>query len=357
MALISVLALCRYSRLGSASRLRFLDMLPVLRQHGVLVDVCSFFDDEYLVRLYAGRRIATSSLLGYYTSRFRTLLDRSRHDLIWLEKEAVPWLPWPIERLLLGGRPVAVDFDDAWYLRYQKHPNPLVRAALSGKLPALVRASRLTIVGSAHLGAWARRMRAPRVLELPTTVDLSRYQIASGTPGSDFTIGWIGSPANAATYLPPLAGVFAELTAEAGVRLDLVGSGPIALDGAKVHNLPWSEADEGRLIGGFDVGIMPLHHDEWSEGKCAYKLIQYMASGLPVVASPVGMNRVVVQDGVNGFLADTPEQWRTALLTLRADPALRRRMGAVGRALVEAEFSHLKVGHDLAMALRQAAAE
>ena len=102
---------------------------------------------------------------------------------------------------------------------------------------------------------------------------------------------------------------------------------------------------------------MPLRHDEWSEGKCAYKLIQYMASGLPVVASPVGMNQVVVRDGVNGFLADTPEQWRAALLTLRADPALRRRMGAAGRALVEAEFSHLKVGVQLAQALRQAAAE
>jgi glycosyltransferase involved in cell wall biosynthesis len=331
-------------------------MLPVLRQQNVLVDVHSFFDDEYLIRLYAGRRAAVSSLLGYYTRRFRTMLDRAHTDLIWLEKEAVPWLPWPIERWLLGGRPYVVDFDDAWHLRYQEHPNPLVRAALAGKLPAIVRASRLAIVGNAYLGAWARRMQAPRILELPTTVDLSRYPLATGTPDGGFTIGWIGSPANAAMYLPPLAGVLAELTAGAGVRLDLVGSGPFALDGVAVRNLPWSEADEGRLISGFDVGIMPLRHDEWSEGKCAYKLIQYMACGLPVVASPVGMNRVVVRDGVNGFLADTPEQWRSALLTLRGDPALCRRMGAVGRALVEAEFSHVTVGLQLAAALRQAAA-
>ena len=137
-------------------------MLPVLRQQDVFVDVCSFFDDEYLVRLYAGRRVATSSLLGYYARRFRTLLGRARHDLIWLEKEAVPWLPWPVERLLLGGRPCVVDFDDAWYLRYQEHSNPIVRAALAGKLPALVRACRLTIVGSAHLGLGATDGRAPR---------------------------------------------------------------------------------------------------------------------------------------------------------------------------------------------------
>jgi glycosyltransferase involved in cell wall biosynthesis len=331
-------------------------MLPILQQSGISVDVRSFFDDEYLVRLYAGRRVSVSSLLGYYARRLQILLDRAHHDLIWLEKEAVPWLPWSIERRLLGDRPYVADFDDAWYLRYQEHRNPLVRAALAGKLPAIVRASRLTIVGNAYLGAWARRMQAPRILELPTTVDLGRYPLATGTPDGGFTIGWIGSPANAAMYLPPLAGVLAELTAEAGVRLDLVGSGPITLDGVAVHNLPWSEADEGRLIGGFDVGIMPLRHDEWSEGKCAYKLIQYMASGLPVVASPVGMNRVVVRDGVNGFLADTPEQWRSALLALRRDPALRRRMGAVGRELVEAEFSHATVGVRLAAALRQAAA-
>lgn len=330
-------------------------MLPVLQTQDILVDVDSFFDDEYLTRLYAGHRPAVMSLLGYYAHRFRTLMRRKPYDLIWLEKEALPWLPWWIERWLLGGRPYVVDFDDAWYLRYQQHPNPLVRVALAGKLAALVRASRVAIVGSAHLGEWARRMQAQRIVELPTTVDLSRYPLASGTPDGGFTIGWIGSPANAATYLPPLAGVFAELTAEAGVRLDLVGSGPIALNGAEVRCLPWSEAEEGRLISGFDVGIMPLRHDEWSEGKCAYKLIQYMACGLPVVASPVSMNRMVVRDGVNGFLADTPEQWRAALSTLRHDPALRARMGAAGRALVEAGFSHLTVGLRLAAALRQAA--
>jgi glycosyltransferase involved in cell wall biosynthesis len=352
---LSVLALCRYSRLGSSTRLRFLDLLPLLRQEGLRVDVCSFFDDFYLTRLYVNRRPTVPSLLGYYGRRLRAMLRTRRYDLVWLEKEALPWLPWWLEGVLLRRRPYAVDFDDAWYLRYQDHSNPLVRASLAGKLRALVRRSRLAIVGNARLETWAEEAGASRILQLPTAVNLDRYPLAIRAPNEAFTIGWIGSPGTARAYLPPLAPVFAELATAVGCRLELVGSGPLALPGVTTTILPWSEAEEAHLIGRFDVGIMPLAHDLWSESKCAYKLIQYMAAGLPVVASPVGMNRTVVRDGVNGFFADTAEEWRSALLTLRHDAALRRRMGAAGRRLVEAEFSHVNAGLTLAQGLRQAA--
>ncbi len=283
------------------------------------------------------------------------MLRLRRYDLVWLEKEALPWLPWWLEGALLRRRPYAVDFDDAWYLRYQGHPNPLVRASLAQKLSTLVRGSSLAIVGNAQLEAWAKEAGARRVLRLPTAVNLNRYPVAERAPNAGCTIGWIGSPLTAAAYLPPLASVFAELTRAQGCRLELVGSGPLALEGVKVSILPWSEAEEARLLGGFDVGIMPLAHDEWSESKCAYKLIQYMATGLPVAASPVGMNRTVVRHGVNGFLADTAEEWRSALVTLRGDPALRRRMGEAGRRLVEEEFSHVRAGQRLVEGLREAA--
>jgi glycosyltransferase involved in cell wall biosynthesis len=355
MTSISVLALCRYSRLGSSTRLRFLDLLPVLRQQGIAVDACPFFDDSYLTRLYAGRRPAAPALAGYYARRLRAMLQTKRYDLLWLEKEALPWLPWWLERALLRRRPYAVDFDDAWYVRYRDHPNPVVRALLAGKLSTLVQRARLAIVGNAQLEAWAEKAGACRILRLPTTVDIGRYAPAGREGSEDFTIGWIGSPLNAAAYLHPLVPVFAELTGDGGCRLELVGSGPIALAGVRTSVLPWSEAQEAALIGRFDIGIMPLAHDPWSEGKCAYKLIQYMAAGVPVVASPVGMNRTVVHHGVNGFLADTPDEWRSALLTLRADPALRRQMGRAGRRLVEAEFSHVKAGLRLAEGLREAA--
>jgi len=97
--------------------------------------------------------------------------------------------------------------------------------------------------------------------------------------------------------------------------------------------------NEAADIRHFDVGIMPLPDAPWERGKCGYKLIQYMACGKPVVASPVGVNSRIVCHGENGFLANNLEQWREALLTLRDHPALRQQMGNEGRARVEREYS------------------
>ena len=108
--------------------------------------------------------------------------------------------------------------------------------------------------------------------------------------------------------------------------------------GLPMDSLPWAEATESEDIARLDIGIMPLVDAPFERGKCGYKLIQYMACGLPVVASPVGVNRQIVEHGVNGFLADTPEAWATALRTLCHDPALRARMGAAGRRKVEQQY-------------------
>jgi glycosyltransferase involved in cell wall biosynthesis len=106
-----------------------------------------------------------------------------------------------------------------------------------------------------------------------------------------------------------------------------------------------------------DLGLMPLMDTPWARGKCGYKLIQYMACGLPVIASPVGVNREIVQHGVNGFLAETDSEWRTALSTLLGDPALRLTMGQAGRKMVEDRYSLQVWGPRVAEMLVRAAAE
>jgi len=118
---------------------------------------------------------------------------------------------------------------------------------------------------------------------------------------------------------------------------------------------PWAEETEASEIQAFDVGIMPLDDTEWERGKCGYKLLQYMAAGRPVVASPVGVNPDIVEPGVTGLLARTPEEWRTALTRLRDDPGLRARMGAAGRRRVEADYS-LDIAEPRLRALLQSAA-
>ena len=119
--------------------------------------------------------------------------------------------------------------------------------------------------------------------------------------------------------------------------------------------LPWSEELEAASIAECDIGVMPLSDSPWERGKCGYKLVQYMACGLPVVASPVGANVQLVQPGMNGWLADTPAEWVQHLQHLLTDPAARTRMGQDGRARVEAEYSIQRTAPKLTQLLKTAA--
>ena len=352
MADLRVLQLSRYDRLGGSSRLRFYDFHPHLAEQGIRVTALPFFDDPYLQRLYARKPSAPLQIARYYHGRLRTLLTVAKsHDLIWLEKEALPWLPHIMELPLLRRIPYVIDFDDAWFHRYDRHRNPVVRTLLSSKFPALVRGAAAVIAGSPYLAEWAEARGARKVVRLPTTVDLGRYTVKERSDQGSFVIGWMGSPSSA-HYLTAVAPVLSAMTGDRTI-VRLIGSGRVEIGNVEI--LPWMEATETSDLTGFDVGIMPLTSDEWSEGKCAYKLIQYMAAGLPVVASPVGMNREVVKHGVNGFLADTHQEWSDALMALRNDPTLRARMGANGRNLAEQSYSLAGNAPLLAQTLRDAA--
>ena len=122
------------------------------------------------------------------------------------------------------------------------------------------------------------------------------------------------------------------------MSFSVVGSGQIDLDGVPMSIIPWSEETEVDHIQDFDIGIMPLPDSQWEQGKCGYKLIQYMACGKPVVASPVGANRKIVEHGVNGFLAGSTEEWLEALTVLRDNSDLRKKMGTAGRKKVEKRY-------------------
>jgi len=140
-------------------------------------------------------------------------------------------------------------------------------------------------------------------------------------------------------YRDSLQHAFAKVCSDINARLVLVGSGQVQLDGIPTEIRTWSEETEVKNIQDFDVGIMPIPDDPWTRGKCGYKLIQYMACGRPVIASPVGVNQQIVEDGANGFLAVTVSDWVHALKTLGNDYELRDRMGKAARAKVESQYS------------------
>jgi hypothetical protein len=260
---------------------------------------------------------------------------------LWIEKELFPWLPWFIEQtLILGGTPVVTDYDDAVFHRYDLHGSHVVRRMLGSKIDKLMRHSSTVVAGNAYLKDRAHAAGAGRIEIVPTVVDLDSYAVRPcAVESSARHIGWIGTPSTWTEYMAPMMPLLAGIAEVHGVRVMAVGAGQPADPHPLLDILPWSEESEVALIQKMDIGIMPLTDTPWARGKCGYKLIQYMACGLPVVASPVGVNSDIVEHGVNGFLASTEIEWRSALGTLLSDPNLRHRMGAAGRQKVERDYS------------------
>lgn len=351
---MKVLLLSRYDSLGASSRVRFLQYLNYFRANGLEVEVAPLFSNAYLEALYSGRGRLREVVAGY-AGRIKVLLRARRYDVLILEKELFPFLPAAAERLLrAAGVPYLVDYDDALFHRYDLHGNPLVRRLLGRKIDAVMRHAAVVVAGNSYLADRARKAGAKDVEIIPTVVDIERYKPAGNRPEGPPVVGWIGTP-NTSRYLVPLIPVFEHLRRAMPVRFVAVGARAEDFVGTPVEAWPWSEETEVASIQSFDIGIMPLDDTPWERGKCGYKLIQCMACGVPVVASPVGVNREIVFHGKNGFLVDTVEEWKQSLERLvRMDPATRTAMGSVGRARVERWYSLQVQAPRLLQALRKA---
>jgi glycosyltransferase involved in cell wall biosynthesis len=353
---MNILLLSRYSRLGASSRLRTMQYLPILACEGLHVEVAPFFDDAYLEVLYSGQGMRRSTA-GYMLERIKRMRRRPAPDLIWLEKEALPWVPWLVERAVLPhGIPIVSDYDDAVFHRYDKHPRGVVRSVLGRKIGRVMAASDLVMAGNPYLADHARRSGARRVEIIPTVVDLESYDVDLGGKSNDAPcIGWIGTPQTWKELAHPVHKVLDPLLAQNSAIFRAVGAGMQPETRGTLEIVPWAESTEVSLIQSMDIGVMPLPDTPWTRGKCGYKLIQYMACGLPVVASPVGVNSEIVEHGVSGFLAESDDEWLAAVKTLLNNPFLRRRMGAAGRKKVEEKYSLQASGPRVAQMLRSVA--
>lgn len=352
---MKVLMLSRYGRLGASSRMRSYQYQPWLEAAGIQVTQAPLLSDVYVHGIQHGTR-SPREVLSAYAGRVQALLSSRKFDLLWIEKDALPWLPAWFEKMLLPGTlPYVLDYDDAVFHQYDQHRNPVVRALLAGKHPALMRGAALVVTGNAYLADYARRAGASHVEVVPTVIDLARYPVEMCIRDASNTtprVGWIGQRATA-SFLAPYAPLFERLSAEGQARFAAIGIDTQAR-GLPMVSIPWTEETEVASLASFDIGIMPLRDGAFERGKCGYKLIQYMACGLPVVASPVGVNLQIVEHGINGFLAETPEQWERALCTLLADGDLRQRMGQAGRQKVEREYCIQVMGPRLSRLLVEA---
>jgi glycosyltransferase involved in cell wall biosynthesis len=336
---MKVLFLTKYSRNGASSRLRSYQYFPFLEAKGISVSVSPFFDEDYLMNLYSGKRIAKRKLLKYYLNRFLMLFSIYKYDRVVIEKELFPYFfSWFEKGLHLLKVKYIVDYDDAIFHNYDLSTNKLISYCLKNKINNVMKYSGCVVVGNGYLAERAKDSGAKKIMLLPTVINTELYSAKNNYAGSKVIIGWIGSPSTF-KYVKNSTAVFSKLLELDNVELHIIGATQDLGLGDKVKYLKWTEDSEIALISNFDIGIMPLENTPWELGKCAYKLIQYMGCGVPVVASAVGMNKEVVEDGINGFLVEGQESWLTSLSQLIESSDLRETFGKKGRLKVEAKFS------------------
>jgi glycosyltransferase involved in cell wall biosynthesis len=339
---IRILALSPVPYEGAGCRFRIAHYIPYLATEGIDVTVAPFYDRQFFRLVYEKRRLARKAwhFLKQTAARLATVARAGRYDAIWIYREAFPVGPPLLEAMLHGlRRPLLYDFDDAVFL-----PNTSAANRYVGKLKYVQKIGRIigycdeVIAGNEYLATYARRFNSS-VHVIPTSVDTHVFVPRSGGPSAAApVVGWIGTPTTAA-YLLPLGPVLSALSVHTEFTFRMSGAAPLTIPGVRVEFPSWSLEREVELFNTCDIGVYPLPDDDWARGKCGFKAIQFMACGVPVVASPVGVNREIIDDGVNGFLADSAPEWNRKLTRLLADANLRRQIGAAARRTIEERYS------------------
>ncbi len=289
-----------------------------------------------------------------YVKRFalvcQILIFKKKYDLVLIEYELFPYFP-PLFETILHKRGIKyiVDYDDAIFHKYDMSNNKIIHGLLKNKIAKVMEYADHVIVCNAYLEAYAKKYNE-HTFRLPTVVILDKYKNEMGTfqkKEKNFVIGWVGSRTTSMYILEILPAIKKFIEKYENIRFDLVGFDRTLLsdeDVIKYHLniIDWTEEKEIENILNFDVGIMPLHDDPWSKGKCGFKLVQYMSCKKPVIASPVGMNCALVQNDQNGFLADTIDEWFNAFEILYLDENLREKMAENNFLKIEIEYNNEK---------------
>lgn len=334
--MIKVLGLALYGPLAASTRYRLGQYVPGFAKLDIDLHIVHLLGDDYLRRRFDGASLPLAAIFREGFARLMHLWNQDEYDGVILHCELFPLLPGLIERALIR-KPYIYDFDDAFYLKYRSGLMGVVRPLLGRKFDAVMAGASEVTAGNHVLADYARQHNR-NTRYLPTVVDTARYLPQPTKRGGQvFTVGWIGSPSTA-LYLTELAVPLSTIGKEGPVRFIVIGGKAPAIPHVTVVELDWDEKNELDLINSFDVGVMPLPQDDWAQGKCAFKLIQYMACSVPVIASPVGANIEVV-NGVCGLMASTPQDWTEALRTFRDQPNRRNEMGQLGRERVVSHYS------------------
>ncbi len=346
-----VLTFTKYSYEGPSSRYRFYNYQECFSKHNIEMIIKPLFEKSYFNT--SNKLITLFVVLFAYFKRLifvcQVLIFKKSYDLLLVEYELFPYFPAWFEYLLhKRGIRYIVDYDDAIFHKYDMHNNKIIQGLLKNKIAKVMKYADHVIVCNAYLESYAKKYN-DRTFRLPTVVLLDKYKKEMETfqekEDKNFVIGWIGSRTTSIYILEILPVIKKFVDTYQDVRFDLVGFDKALLSQKDIEKyqlniISWSEEKEIENILTFDIGIMPLHDDPWSRGKCGFKLVQYMSCKKPVIASPVGINTSLVKESENGFLAKSLDEWFRAFETLYLNKELRETIAVDNFNKIELEYNH-----------------
>lgn len=332
---MKVLVLTKYDKLGASGRVRFFQYFNKLENDKLSFTISPFFNDKDLDKFYKkGKRNIIKTILSYI-KRFWIVINSSNYDLVFIEKEIFPYLPAFFENILIKiNKNYIIDYDDAIYLNYDYSSSKIIKYFLKNKLLTLIQNATLITVGNNYLFEYFYQHNK-NIHILYSVVDDSLYKPEYTSSNRNIVIGWIGSPSTY-KYLKSIENLLIDLTSKFPIKVVIIGAND--KDNEIFEYKKWSLINEIADINEFDIGIMPLFDNDWEKGKCGFKLLQYMACGKPVIASPIGINVDIVTSDV-GFLANNIYEWEIAFIRLIKDIDLRLKLGFNARKRIEEYFS------------------
>lgn len=331
-----------YPSEGPSNRYRVEQYLPYLRNNGIRYSLRNFWSKSAYKILYKKGYFLIKTFFFIRGTMLRILdvLCIFRYDLVFIHREAYPVGGFLFEMFLtLLKKPFIFDFDDAIFLPASSMPNNFVeRFRNPDKIAKIIKRARHVIAGNSYLADFALRFNKS-VRVIPTPIDTENYYPLTKVTAEKVTIGWMGS-ATTLSFVYMMEGVFRRLSEKFSNLEFMVVGGRFYLPGLNnISSKPWNYGEEKDTLAAFDIGIMPMSNNVWTRGKCGFKAILYMSSGIPCVCSAVGMNKEIIVDGINGYLADTEDEWAEKLSLLIDSQQLREKIGAAGRRTVEEKYS------------------
>jgi glycosyltransferase involved in cell wall biosynthesis len=348
---LKVLFLPKHSILGASSRYRTFQYLPFLKKKGIFCEVRPLFNEEHLRYKYkTGENNKLLSLIRIFDRVKVVLFEASSYDLVVIEKELIPYFPPLLEKYLIKRNiKYILDYDDAIWHSYDKNKNFIIKYYRESKIEHLMKNAEAVICGSDYILNYAKKSESKKTYKIPTVVEMAKYKQANNK--GIFTIGWIGSPGTS-KYIVEINDILKRITDEFNVIINLIGFDRQLENTLSFNHLiiAWSDDTEIQELMKLDIGIMPLSNNLFERGKCGFKLVQYMSSGIPVIASSVGENNIIIDHEINGFLVKNDNDWYTYIKYYIEHTEQRKIMGdnALNKAkqhytLEEKKYEYLKI--------------